>query len=67
MQKHAQLYPNQTASPFPAFKWIQGDNRRTNTYNPQQMQMMQMMQGSPYGVPNMYHDWSQNYVDPYNM
>ena len=67
MQKHAQLYPNQTASPFPAFKWIQGDNTRTNSYNPQQMQMMQMMQGSPYGVPNMYHDWSQNYVDPYNM
>ena len=53
--KMAKLHPNRTTSSFPAFKWIQGEGQPNMGYSPQQQQMMEMMQGSPYGVPNMYN------------
>ena len=74
--KMAKLYPKRTTSAFPAFKWIQGQNQPNMGYSPQQQQMMNMMQGTPYGVPNMYNqgynqgysqDWNNQYVQPYGV
>jgi hypothetical protein len=51
----AKLYPNRTTSSFPAFKWIQGEGQPNVGYSPQQQEMMDIMQATPYGVPNMYN------------
>jgi hypothetical protein len=53
--KMAKLYPNRTTSSFPAFKWIQGEGQPNVGYSPQQQEMMDIMQATPYGVPNMYN------------
>tara|TARA_R110002020_G_scaffold36503_5_gene109855 strand:- start:63257 stop:66679 length:3423 start_codon:yes stop_codon:yes gene_type:complete len=53
MQRHMERNPNQTASTFPAFKWIQGDDQSTGYGRPGANAMM--MQGYPMGMQPSYN------------